>query len=216
MDAPNSLTWLGVIILTYLLGSIPFGLVFTRLFTDIDIRKAGSGNIGATNVRRLAGIPMGILTLVGDIAKGAVPVLLAQSLPAPANLPQDVCLSLVAVAAFGGHLFPIYTKMKGGGKGVATAAGGLAAISPLAVLIALAVFLLVALVSNRVSVGSLAAAATLPPSLWWTTHSIAFTACALVLAVGIFFRHSSNIRRLRNGTEPVIRSKQDRGSGLNI
>ena len=210
LDAPDAFIWLSAVVLAYLLGSIPFGLVLTRSFTDIDIRKAGSGNIGATNVRRLAGTPLGILTLLGDVAKGAVPVILVRSLPAPAALPQDVCLSLVALAAFGGHLYPIYTKMKNGGKGVATAAGSLAVISPLSVLVALAAFLLVAIAGNRVSAGSLAAAATLPPAIWGTTHSIAFTACALVLAVGIFFRHRANIRRLLDGTEPLIRSRPPR------
>lgn len=208
MNPTDSMTWLGVIIAAYLLGSIPFGLVLTRLFTDIDIRKAGSGNIGATNVRRLAGTRFGILTLVGDVTKGAVPVALAQALPPTELLPQDVCLSLVALAAFFGHLFPIYMKMKSGGKGVATAAGSLAVISPLSVLVALAVFLLMTFGSDRVSAGSLAAAAALPPAIWWTTHSMAFTACALVLAAGIFFRHSDNIRRLLSGTEPGIRTKQ--------
>ena len=200
-----SITWLGAILLAYLLGSIPFGLVLTRLFTDIDIRKAGSGNIGSTNVRRLAGTPLGVLTLIGDVAKGAVPVALAQTLPPPSLLSRDVFLSLVVLAAFCGHLFPAYTGMKNGGKGVATAAGCLAVISPVAVLAALAVFLLAALAGNRVSVGSLAAAVTLPPALWWTTSSVAFTACALVLAVGIFIRHRANIRRLIDGTEPTIR-----------
>jgi glycerol-3-phosphate acyltransferase PlsY len=202
------IAWLAAIILAYLFGSIPFGLVLTRLFADVDIRQAGSGNIGATNVRRLAGTPLGVLTLVGDIGKGAVPVLLAQSLAAPDFLPRALCLSLVALAAFCGHLFPVYMKMKNGGKGVATAAGSLAAISPPAVLVALGVFLLVAFGSNRVSAGSLAAAAALPPAIWWTTHSSAFAACALVMAVGIFIRHRANIRRLLDGTEPGIRSKR--------
>ena len=208
MNPTASITWLGVILLAYLLGSIPFGLVLTRLFTDIDIRQAGSGNIGTTNVRRLAGNLMGILTLVGDVAKGAVPVALAQSLTAPGLLSQDIFLALVALAAFLGHLFPVYMKMKNGGKGVATAVGCLAVISPLSVLIALGAFLLVAFGSNRVSAGSLASAAALPPAIWWTTNSLAFTICALVMAVGIFFRHSTNIRRLLNGTEPGIRSRQ--------
>jgi glycerol-3-phosphate acyltransferase PlsY len=208
MNPTDQTTWLAIIILAYLLGSIPFGLVLTRLFADVDIRQSGSGNIGATNVRRLAGTPLGVLTLVGDIGKGAVPVLLAQSLASPDFLSQEICLSLVALAAFCGHLFPVYLKMKNGGKGVATAAGCLAVISPLAVAASLAVFLLVAFGSNRMSAGSLAAAAALPPAIWWATHSCAFAACALVMAAGIFVRHSANIRRLRDGTEPPIRSKR--------
>ena len=199
--------WAGLILLAYLLGSIPFGLVLTGLFADIDIRKAGSGNIGATNVRRLAGNTLGLLTLVGDVAKGAVPVVLAKSLSAPGPLSHNLCLSLVVLAAFCGHLFPVYMKMKGGGKGVATAAGCLAAISPLTVVVALGVFLLAAFGSNRVSVGSLAASAVLPPAIWWDTGSTVFAACALALAIGIFLRHSANIKRLFNGSEPTIRAK---------
>ena len=208
LNPTDLITWLALFIAAYLLGSIPFGLVVTRLFSDVDIRRAGSGNIGATNVRRLAGTPLGILTLVGDVAKGAVPVLTARSLPPPAVPAQDICVALVALAAFCGHLFPVYMKMKYGGKGVATAAGCIAAISPPAVLVALAAFLVAAFASNRVSVGSLAAAATLPPATWWTTRSAALTACAAVLSVGIFLRHSANIRRLRDGTEPTIRSNR--------
>lgn len=206
---PMALTiWVGAILLAYLLGSIPFGIVLTRLFTDIDIRKAGSGNIGATNVRRLAGTPLGVLTLIGDVAKGAAPVALSQTLPPPTWLADDIGVSLVALAAFCGHLYPAYTRMKEGGKGVATAAGCLAVISPVAVLAALAVFLLAAVASKRVSAGSLAGAAALPAAVWWTTHSAAFSGCALVLAVGIFVRHRANIRRLIDGTEPTIGSKR--------
>ena len=118
----------GLVIFAYLFGSIPFGLVLTRLFTSVDIRREGSGNIGATNVRRLAGTPLGILTLAGDVSKGALPVYLSQMVTASTIIPQEVYVSIVALAAFLGHLYPLYLKLKSGGKGVATAAGGLAAI----------------------------------------------------------------------------------------
>ena len=101
----------------YLLGSIPWGLVLTRLFTSIDIRKEGSRNIGATNVRRVAGTTLGILTLAGDVLKGAVPVWLAVFLTNSNELWASFYISLVAVAAFMGHLYPIYMKFKNGGKG---------------------------------------------------------------------------------------------------
>ena len=197
----------GLVVFAYLFGSIPFGLVLTRLFTSVDIRREGSGNIGATNVRRLAGTPLGILTLVGDVSKGALPVYLAQKVIAAPIIPQEVYVSVVALLAFFGHLYPLYLKLKDGGKGVATAAGALVVISPAAVLIALAAFLLAAVWSNRVSAGSLTTAAALPPAIWWTTGVPVFTVCALIMAVLIYARHRDNIKRLLNGTEPIIRSK---------
>jgi glycerol-3-phosphate acyltransferase PlsY len=197
----------GLVVFAYLFGSIPFGLVLTRLFTSVDIRREGSGNIGATNVRRLAGAPLGILTLAGDVSKGAVPVYLSQMVTASTIIPQEVYVSIVTLAAFLGHLYPLYLKLKSGGKGVATAAGGLAVISPAAVLIALAAFLLAAGWSNRVSVGSLTAVAALPPAVWWTTRVPVFAVCALIMALWIYNRHRENIKRLLNGTEPEIRTK---------
>lgn len=197
----------GLVVFAYLLGSIPFGLVLTRRFTGIDIRREGSGNIGATNVRRLAGTPLGILTLAGDVSKGALPVYLAQMIdPAPV-IAQEVTVSIVALAAFFGHLYPLYMKLKGGGKGVATAAGGLAVISPAAVGMALAAFLLAAGLSKRVAAGSLTAAAALAPAVWWATREPVFGVCALIMALLIYVRHRDNIKRLLNGTEPQIKSK---------
>ena len=115
----------------YFLGSIPFGLVLTRLFTSIDIRKTGSGNIGATNVRRMAGNLLGVLTLIGDVLKGALPVFLATALVRgeAGNIPEMI-IAFVATGAFIGHLFPVYLKFKTGGKGVATAFGCFLVISP--------------------------------------------------------------------------------------
>ena len=198
---------IGLVVFAYLFGSIPFGLVLTRLFTSIDIRREGSGNIGATNVRRLAGTPLGILTLAGDVSKGALPVYLAQMVTPAPIISQEVYVSVVALAAFFGHLYPLYMKLKNGGKGFATATGGLAVISPAAVLIALAAFLLAAGWSNRVSAGSLTAAAALPPAVWWTTRVPLFAVCALIMTLWIYARHRDNIKRLLNGTEPGIRSK---------
>ncbi len=198
---------IGLVVFAYLFGSIPCGLVLTRLFTSIDIRREGSGNIGATNVRRLAGTPLGILTLAGDVSKGALPVYLAQMVTPAPIISQEVYVSVVALAAFFGHLYPLYMKLKNGGKGFATAVGGLAIISPAAVLIALAAFLLAAGLGNRVSAGSLTAAAALPPAIWWATHAPVFTVCALIMALLIYARHRDNIKRLLNGTEPKIRSK---------
>jgi len=193
----------------YLLGSIPWGLVLTRLFTSINIRQEGSGNIGATNVGRVAGTKLGILTLSGDILKGAVPVWLAISLTDSNGFWASFYISLVAFAAFMGHLYPIYMKFKNGGKGVATAAGCFAVISPTASGVVILVFILFVCGFNRVSAASLAAAAVLPVAVWKATGSGVLTGCAAATAVFIGFRHKENIKRLLSGTEPTLWKETD-------
>ncbi len=201
----------GVLTFTaYLLGSIPFGLVLTRLFTSVDIRKTGSGNIGATNVRRMAGNLLGFLTLLGDVLKGAFPVLLALTLfwGEPRDSVQAIT-ACVAVAAFAGHLFPIYLGFKTGGKGVATALGGCLVMAPLAVFVSLIIFVGVVKITRRVSAGSLAATAVLVPAVWLTTASAAYLVGSLAMAVFIFGRHRDNLKRLFAGTEPILDKKPD-------
>jgi len=185
----------------YALGSVPFGLVLTRRFTEIDIQSTGSGNIGATNVRRLAGNKMGLATLAGDVLKGAIPAGMAVWL-----LPSsgELWVALTALAAFAGHLHPVYLGFRGGGKGVATAAGALLPIAPLAVLVALLVFVLFVCMTSRVSAGSLAGSAALPPAVWEATGSSAHAWAAGIMAVWIAWRHRANIGRLLRGKEPRI------------
>jgi glycerol-3-phosphate acyltransferase PlsY len=191
----------------YVLGSIPWGLVFARWFAAIDIRDRGSGNIGVTNVSRVAGTRPAILTLLGDISKGLIPAFLALAvLEIGANL-HDTFLSVVALAAFFGHLYPVFLKFKAGGKGVATTTGCFIILSPTAVLIALGAFILLLLACRYVSMGSLAAALVLPFAVWFSTHSIALTAGAGIMAAFIFLRHAANIRRLLSGEEPHFRQK---------
>ena len=194
----------GLPVLAYLLGSIPWGLVLTRRFSTVDIRREGSGNIGATNVRRLAGTPLGLLTLAGDLLKGAVPVYLAGRVVGLDPVLQQFVVSVTAVAAFSGHLFPLYLGMKGGGKGVATALGCFSVISPLATALALLFFLLIVWLSRRVSAGSLAAAVVLVPAVWWCERSSIYGVSALLMTSLIFFRHKENISRLLDGSEPPI------------
>ena len=201
---------IGLPILAYLLGSVPWGLVLTRMFTSVDIRRQGSGNIGATNVRRLAGTPLGLLTLAGDLLKGAAPVYLAVNITGLDPIQQALFVSVAALAAFAGHLFPIFLKLKGGGKGVATAAGCFLVISPLSVLAALIAFLLILGWSGRVSAGSLSAAAVLPAAVWWSLHSPVYCGCAVLMAALIVLRHKDNIRRLLTGSEPAFSRKSDR------
>jgi acyl phosphate:glycerol-3-phosphate acyltransferase len=197
-------------ILAYLLGSIPFGVILTRLFTRIDIRQVGSGNIGATNVGRMAGPVLGVLTLAGDILKGAFPVWLAGSMTTPNGVWGALFIALVALAAFMGHLYPVYMKFKGGGKGVATAAGCFGVISPVALVILILVFIMFVCWSNRVSLASLAAAAVLPVAIWKATGSEVFLGCAVITAIFIYFRHADNIKRLLAGTEPAIWKNDDK------
>ncbi len=191
-------------VLAYLLGSVPFGLVLTRLFTNIDIRKEGSGNIGATNVRRTAGNLLGVLTLAGDVAKGAIPVGLGIALFHYQTWGREPYLGVLALCAFAGHLFPVYLRFRDGGKGVATAAGAFAAFSPGAVVVALMVFVMMVCFTGRVSVGSMTASATLPVAVWEATGSSAMTAAAAVAAVLILIRHRENIKRLIAGKEPSV------------
>jgi len=194
----------GLPLLAYLLGSIPWGVVLTRRFTSADIRRRGSGNIGATNVARVAGPAWGLATLGGDFGKGWAPVAVALhlGLPEPVFEPYAVAVALLAVL---GHLFPAYTRLRGGGKGVATAAGGFFGLAPSAVLIAAGVFALALALTRRVSAGSLAAAAVLPLAVFGVTGSAVYGGGAAVAAALIFRRHSDNIRRLRDGTEPRFR-----------
>lgn len=196
-------------IFSYLLGSIPWGLILTRLFTPINIRQVGSGNIGATNVARMAGPGLGVLTLAGDILKGAFPVWLAVSMTTPNQVWGDLYVALVAFAAFTGHLYPAYMKFKNGGKGVATAAGCFGVISPVALVILILVFILFVCWSNRVSLASLASAAVLPVAIWKATGSKVMLGCAVITTIFIYFRHVDNIKRLIAGKEPTIWKKDD-------
>ncbi len=190
------------IILAYLLGSLPVGVLISRLKGQ-DPRKAGSGNIGATNVMRTAGKTLGAVTLVGDALKGFLPVWLATRF----GLPTSV-VAAIALAAFLGHLFPVYLGFKGG-KGIATALGIFLAFSPFAVLIDIAVFALVLEKWRYVSLGSLVAAVLMPFLLFLFLMlgeplSYAHVAACVVMVVFAFIKHAPNIKRLRAGTEHKI------------
>ncbi len=200
----NMLKFIALPFFAYLLGSIPWGLVLTRMFTSIDIRRQGSGNIGATNVRRLAGPVLGALTLAGDALKGAIPVWLALTLTGPGDVRSESYIAVVALCAFAGHLYPVFLKFKSGGKGVATAAGCFLVISPAAGIVVILVFIMFVCWLDRVSAGSLAAAAVLPIAVWEASHSGIFTVCAVAITIFIYIRHKDNIKRLLSGTEPTL------------
>ena len=198
----------GLLILAYLLGSIPWGLILARIFSGQDIRLKGSHNIGATNVMREAGALPGLLTLAVDFLKGAIPVYLALLAFGSANGSVDIFLAGVALAAFLGHLYPLYLKFRDGGKGVATAAGCFAVVSPPAVLVAFGIFIVMLFVVRRVSVGSLAAAATLPAAIWLATDSVMILGAACIIAFFIFIRHRDNLKRLAAGKESKFKLRK--------
>jgi len=198
----------GLPIFAYLLGSIPWGIVLTRLCSSADIKRQGSGNIGATNVSRVAGPTLGLLTFTGDVLKGAVPVYLALRFALQNQGVNDLFLSVVSLAAFFGHLYPLFMKFKSGGKGVATTAGCFVILAPLACLMALSAFIIFILLSRRVSAGSLAAGIVLPIAVWFATNSWGITGAAATMSVFIFIRHTENIKRLIAGTEPTFKDKQ--------
>jgi len=200
--------FVGLLIFAYLLGSIPWGLILARIFANTDIRQKGSGNIGATNVTREIGVLPGLLTLAGDVFKGALPVYMARWIFGAADGAGDIYLAAVALAAFLGHCFPVYLKCRDGGKGVATAAGCFAVISLTAVAAAFGIFTITLLVSRRVSVGSLCAAAALPVSIWITTGSLVLIIAAAIIALLIFVRHHANIKRLLAGNEPAFKLRK--------
>jgi len=185
-----------VILAAYLIGAIPTGLLLTKLTGGGDIRQSGSGNIGATNVYRTGGRKLGILTLIGDALKGALPVLAAITL-----LGYDPIHSgTVAVAAFLGHCFPVYLGFKGG-KGVATALGVYLVLSPLAVLGAFLIFAGLVWKTRYISLGSICAAASIPLLVWLTTKSLPLLLATLVISSIVILRHHANIQRLFQGTE---------------
>src|SRR5215475_10474727 len=181
----------------YLLGSIPFGLVMTRLAGLGDIRKIGSGNIGATNVLRTGNKALAAATLLLDGGKGAAAVLIAQHLYGP-----DAAV-IAGAGAFLGHLFPVWLKFRGG-KGVATTIGILLAIAWPVGVIACAVWLLVALVFRYSSLAALVAVAAAPIAAWFLADGPT-AGLALFLAVVIWLRHHENIARLLKGEESKIR-----------
>src|SRR6267378_4219133 len=189
-------------VVAYLLGSIPFGLILTKLFGRGDVRKEGSGNTGATNVARVAGPLAGILTLLLDGAKGAVAVLIA----ARYSSENATWMVIAGLAALVGHCFPAWLKFRGG-KGVATAAGVYLMLCPAAFLGGLILFLLVVGFSNYVSLGSVAAAVAMPLLMYflWAPHHApppVVTFGALVVAILIVYKHDGNLQRLVEGTEP--------------
>lgn len=191
---------LTLVIAAYLLGAIPFGLIFTRWLTGKDPRDFGSGNIGATNVSRTGGKKVGLLTLLADIGKGALPVAIA------VHTGNEWLTATTAMAAFLGHIFPVYLGFKGG-KGVATMFGVLIPWQPLPGVIAFAVWLLALGLSRYVAVASILAGLSLPFAAWMLGASAPAIIACIVFCLLMGLRHRSNVQRLLAGTENRIGGK---------
>ena len=194
-----------VVIVAYLIGSIPFGYLIVRGKIGADIRKTGSGGTGATNVSRRAGKVAGVLTLVLDALKGAAAVLIAQTLSG-----NGWVVTAAGVAVIVGHIFPVWLGFRGG-KGVATGAGVFLMLMPVALLCAGVIFLAIVLSTRYVSLGSMIAAATIPLFVWLQTVFVApltdlrpLLTAAIAGALLIIFAHRGNIERLARGTESQI------------
>jgi glycerol-3-phosphate acyltransferase PlsY len=189
-----------VLAVAYLLGAIPFGYLLVKWKTGADVRASGSGNIGATNVLRTTGRVAGIATLLLDIAKGYLAVWLAGRWT-----DQDaVWMSIAAIAVMAGHAYPVFLKFKGG-KAVASFVGAFLCLTPAALAAVLVVFVAVVAWTRHISMGSIVGAATLPLAVWLIERApVAVVAAAIVGGAFIIYKHSSNIVRLRAGTENVF------------
>lgn len=191
---------LAAFLIGYLLGSIPFGMILTRLAGTQDLRTIGSGNIGATNVLRTGHKGLAAATLIGDMLKGTVAVIIAGSIDGPN------AAMLAALGAFLGHLFPIWLRFRGG-KGVATYIGVLLGLFWPAALIFAVIWIGTATTTRYSSLSALVAAFVTPLFLWWFGHN-ALASLFAVLTLLLFYMHRENIKRLQAGTEGKIGEKK--------
>ena len=192
----NNLALIFVLIVVYLVAAIPTGIVLSRLMGSEDIREKGSGNIGATNVYRVAGKLAGVLTLLGDTLKGFLPLLAIKTWLNPT--PEQ--LGIASAVAILGHCYPVYLKFKGG-KGVATALGIFLILSPKAVIGALIIFIIAVALTRFISLGSVLAAMSAPLLILMLDLPQPIFLATLFIASLVIWRHRSNIKRLMDGTE---------------
>jgi glycerol-3-phosphate acyltransferase PlsY len=184
-----------LVLIAYMIGSIPTGYIVGS-WAGIDVRKAGSGNVGATNVARVVGRRQGIFTLFADVAKGFVPAIVAVILGLGA-----ATVAAVGMAAFLGHLYPVFLNFRGG-KGVATALGVFLALAPWAAAVLMVIFIGTFATTRLVSLSSIAAAVCAPIVLWLFSCPPAWIFMSLLMALMVILRHRGNIQRLLSGTEP--------------
>ena len=198
------MAWI-LIVVAYLLGSIPFGYLLVKERVGLDVRSVGSGNVGATNVLRVSGKGPAVAVLLMDMAKGCFPVLVGRLLGFSPGI-----LALVAVAAVLGHVFPIFLGFRGG-KGVATAVGAFLALAPIATATSIAVFIVLVVWKRYVSLASVVAVASFPlwayiygRTGWMTVPWFEVCVAGMVTAFVVFVKHWANLRRIGEGTESRI------------
>jgi len=201
------------IVISYVVGSIPFAYLAGRVFAGIDLREHGSGNLGATNAFRVLGWPIGFLVFALDIVKGALPVMLLPHLlrdfpPVSDHFHYELWQIAFGLAAIVGHTRPIFLLWQGGGKGVATSCGVFFGLVPNQTLDVLAVFFLMTAITHYVSVGSLSASILLPIIIPFERGFTPVFWFALVMSIFLVYMHRGNIARLRRGQEPVINFKR--------
>ena len=194
-------------IIGYLFGSISTGILLSKFFGTVNLREEGSKNIGATNVSRLMGKKWGIITLIGDMLKGMIPIWLGQWIleGEPEGVMFSLCL--IALAAFFGHLFPFYLGFKGG-KGVATALGIFIILGPKTLLAAIPLFVLVVYFGKYISLGSIITAGSFPILLILFNYHIYTVGLAIVIGAAIIIKHKENILRLIKGEEKPWNTKK--------
>ena len=192
-----------LILFAYLMGSIPTGVVLAKFYGVKDITKEGSGNIGATNVGRVAGKKAGIITLVGDALKGVIPILTVMTVSGSV----EWLIAAAALAAFLGHIYPLFNGFKGG-KGVATALGIFLTISPLSALSAMLVFIILVAIYRYVSLGSVVAAGLIPAFVGIFSGSTFYIILSALIGGIVIYRHKDNIKRLLEGEENSLGQKK--------
>jgi glycerol-3-phosphate acyltransferase PlsY len=184
----------GLLVAAYVLGSIPVAWLVVRRWAHLDVRRIGSGNVGATNALRATSPAVGLFVALADAGKGALAVWVARRAHA-----SDTTVALTALAAVAGHVAPVWLKFRGG-KGVATAGGAFAVLAPVAAGVAFVVFIAVVWMTRLVSLGSLAGTVALVGTAAWH-EPLRISEAAVLVAAVIVVRHAANITRLRTGTE---------------
>jgi glycerol-3-phosphate acyltransferase PlsY len=195
-------TFAAIVVLGYLLGSCPWGFWLVKLFRGEDVRKAGSGGIGASNVFRLYGRKLGFPVFFLDIAKGFAPALLG------VLLVSHLCGILAGAAAMVGHVRPLFLRFEKGGKAVATAGGAFLGVAPLVAAIAIAVWLATFAITRYTSVASILATLTLPVAAALLGEPVSVIVFGALVAAAVLFLHRANLRRLRSGTENRFRLRR--------
>jgi len=189
-----------LLIAAYLLGSIPFGLLASQKVLRLDITKAGSRNIGATNVAREVGLKWGIITLLADTLKGFIPVVFAHYLLGSSAEINEALKGMIGLAALLGHQFSVYNSFRGG-KGVATCLGVFLAISPISCLFCGIIFFILVSLWRYISLGAIVVSLTMPICLYFMGHSTFIIILSLIISLLITFQHRENIQRLIQGNE---------------